>query len=49
MITHAEEAHPPGRQQLLVEHVSVVGRNLGGTRTLIKAGVRSLVIDPVAS
>jgi hypothetical protein len=47
VLAHAEERHPSRRQQLLVEHARVVVADLGGTRTLVEAGVRPVLVDAV--
>ena len=47
VLAHAEEPHPPRRQQVLVEHARVVVADLGRTRALVEAGVRAALVDAI--
>ena len=49
VLAHAEELHPAGRKQVLVEHARVVVADLGRTRTLVEAGVRPVLVDAIVS
>ena len=49
VVAHAEEPHPAGRKQVLVEHARVVVADLAGGRPLVEAGVRPVLVDPVVA